>query len=116
MILRKAIAMMALLLALPNELSARVWTTVTGQSFEAEFVRVEGANGIFIVKGKEYPYPLNRLSVADRLLIGKTLNQQSSSIATPPPAGLTTAAPASLTTPEPIEKPAVLEVQLAGRH
>lgn len=108
MILRKAIAMTALLLTLPNELSARVWTTVTGQTFEAEFVRVEGANGIFIVKEKEYPYPLNRLSVADRLLIGKTLNQQSSPVATPPP-------PVSLTTPAPVKKPVAVEIQLAGQ-
>ncbi len=55
---------------------ARVWRTVTGQSFEAEFVHVEGASGIFRVKEKNYPYPLNRLSIGDRLFIGRILNQQ----------------------------------------
>ena len=53
----------------------RLWTTVTGEHFEAEFIRVEGANGVFLVKAKEYPYPLNRLSVPDRLLIGQSVNQ-----------------------------------------
>jgi hypothetical protein len=45
-----------------------------GEHFEAEFVRVEGANGIFIVKEKEYPYPL---SVPDRLLVGRSVNQRA---------------------------------------
>ena len=77
-------AIVFLLLALTRvELPARLWTTVTGQTFEAEFMRVEGANGIFQVREKEYPYPLNRLSVADRLFIGKTVNQQSAATAAP---------------------------------
>ncbi len=59
-----------------TEVRARTWQTVTGQSFNAEFVRVEGTNGIFRVKGKDYPYPLNRLTPADRLSIGRAVNQQ----------------------------------------
>ncbi len=45
---------------------ARQWMTITGQTFEAEFVRVEGENGIFRVKDREDPYPLARLSVTER--------------------------------------------------
>ncbi|MDQ3199851.1 MAG: hypothetical protein M3Q46_11830 [Verrucomicrobiota bacterium] len=73
------------MLSLVASLSARLWTTVTGEKFEAEFVRTEGGTGIFRVKGKEYPYPLNRLSVADRLLIGRTINQQTGVTASPAP-------------------------------
>lgn len=105
------VALVFLLLMVTRvELPARLWTTVTGQTFEAEFIRVEGTNGIFQVKEKEYPYPLNRLSVADRLLIGKTVNQPSAATASPPPA-------LSLTTTAPIEKPAAApaEIQLAGQ-
>jgi hypothetical protein len=62
------------------------------------------------VKEKEYPYPLNRLSVADRLLIGKTVNQHSRATATPPGAP-------DLTTSPPVEKPSAVpaEIQLAGQ-
>lgn len=61
---------------LTTKAQARNWQTVTGQSFEADFVRVEGANGIFRVKGKDYAYPLNRLTPADRLVIEGAANQQ----------------------------------------
>ncbi len=81
------------LLALAATAPARSWTTITGEHFEAEFVRVEGANGIFTVKEKDYPYPLNRLSAPDRLLIGRSVRQQTA-VATP-------AAEDALTTPVP---------------
>ena len=62
-----------------SEAEARRWTTVNGQTFEAEFVRVDGDNAIFrVASGREDPYPLNRLSVPDRLLIGRTVNSQGS--------------------------------------
>jgi hypothetical protein len=78
--------LVALLLgALVSSASARTWTTVTGEHFEAEFVRVEGNNGIFHVKEKDYPYPLGRLSVPDRLFIGRALNHPEEA-ATPSPA------------------------------
>ena len=86
------------------EAPARLWKTVTDQSFEAEFVRVEGANGIFLVREKEYPYPLNHLSAADRLFIGKTVNQAGAAAATATPettAALTTPAPAPPESPSP---------------
>ncbi len=76
------------------EAPARLWKTVTGQTFEAEFIRRDGGNGIFSVKEKEYPYPLNRLSVADRLFIGRTVNQQTPQAASATP---------DLTSPTPAE-------------
>jgi hypothetical protein len=85
---------LALLLgALASSASARPWTTVTGEHFEADFVRVEGSNGIFHVKEKDYPYPLNRLSVPDRLFIGRALNHPAEA-ARPAPG------PADAATPE----------------
>ena len=55
-------------------------------------MRVEGKNGIFHVKEKDYPYPLGRLSAADRLFIGRMLNRPEEA-ATPAPAD--SAAPAT---------------------
>ena len=77
---------------------SRRWTTVTGQTFEAEFVRVEGENGIFrVASGREDPYPLNRLSVADRLLIGRTMHAQGGATAAPAASASIAAAPAAAT-------------------
>lgn len=89
-----------ILCALGPEAWARTWTTVTGQHFAAEFVRVEGANGIFSVKGKDYPYPLNQLSIPDRLFVGRSVNQQSKAGSPPPatePASTAADAPPSAT-------------------
>ncbi len=69
---------------------------MTGEHFEAEFVRVEGANGIFLAKEKKYPYPLNRLTAADRLLIGKSVNQQASA---PPPSSAAEPSASATATP-----------------
>ena len=54
MTFRKHLLVIIASLTLSAGASARTWMTVTGQHFEPEFVRVEGANGIFIVKGKDY--------------------------------------------------------------
>ena len=86
---------------------ARLWRTTTGQSFEAEFIRVEGAKGIFLVKEKEYPYPLNYLSANDRLFIGKAVNQ---AVATATPEES-----AALTTPGPSSSPNDSALSLAGQ-
>ncbi len=91
--------------------SARLWTTITGQTFEAEFVRVEGGNGIFLVRAKEYPYPLNRLSIPDRLAIGKLVNQQGAS---PAPASATSEVPPE-TQPSAAPAPAAGGIELAGQ-
>jgi len=82
--LRRAFpALVLVLCALAAAARARTWTTITGEHFEAEFMRVEGPNGIFNVKEKDYPYPLNRLSAADRLLIGRSLNHPAQSAPSP---------------------------------
>ncbi len=99
----------------PSEAEARRWTTATGQAFEAEFVRVEGENAIFRVpSGREDPYPLNRLSVPDRLLIGRTVNTQGSVAPAPaatPAASQLAASPP--TTPPPAKSSGAL--QFAGQ-
>ena len=99
-ILKRATALVLILHLTGGAASARTWTTVTGENFEAEFVRAEGANGIFKVKEKDYPYPLNRLSVPDRLFIGRIVNRQAAEGAAAP-ASSATPLPAGLTNPEP---------------
>jgi hypothetical protein len=115
---RKSLLVIIAWLTLWVGASARTWTTVTGQHFEAEFVRVEGANGIFSAKGKDYPYPLNQLSVADRLFVGRSVNQQSKAGSPPPgtePAPTATdAAPSAAAMPASIDKKAET-LQFAGQ-
>jgi len=95
---------------------ARQWVTITGQTFEAEFVRVEGQNGIFRVKDREDPYPLTRLSVADRLFIGRTVHAQGAAPAAEAALSPQTASPtpAAGGATEPA-KPAAGDLQLAGQ-
>src|SRR5689334_14417265 len=106
------------LCALVPAVWARTWTTVTGQHFEAEFVRVEGANGIFSVKGKDYPYPLNQLSIPDRLFVGRSVNQQAKGGSSPPasePASTAAdAVPSAAGTPASVETKAAA-LQFAGQ-
>jgi hypothetical protein len=83
MTFRKSVLVIIAWLTLLRGVSARTWTTVTGQHFEAEFVRVEGANGIFSVKGKDYPYALNQLSVPDRLFVGRSVRKKCGAIGVP---------------------------------
>ncbi|MEO6970789.1 MAG: hypothetical protein ABI217_07830, partial [Chthoniobacterales bacterium] len=99
-------AFLLLLSALAPAALARTWTTVTGEHFEAEFVRVEGTNGIFNVKEKDYPYPLNRLSAPDRLLIGRSINHPAETAppATDPAAPPTDSAATTPAKPAPEEK------------
>ncbi len=122
--LRLALAVALVLGALAPSAPARTWTTVTGEHFEAEFVRVEGTNGIFHVKEKDYPYPLNRLSAPDRLFIGRTLNHPAEAAAppqtpdsAPPPTDAATPPAESLATsaqPAPEEK-GTGSLQFAGQ-
>ena len=108
---------MLVLCALAPAAPARTWTTITGEHFEAEFVRVEGPNGIFKVKEKDYPYPLNRLSVAERLLIGRSLNQPAQAVPSPGRDLAPTPADAlagTRTKPAPEEKPTG-SIQFAGQ-
>ncbi|MEO8043498.1 MAG: hypothetical protein ABI674_01215 [Spartobacteria bacterium] len=94
---RLAPVVVLLLCAIAPSALARSWTTVSGEHFEAEFVRVEGQNGIFHVKEKDYPYPLSRLSAPDRLFIGRILNHPEE--ATTPAPDSTPAAAESVTEP-----------------
>lgn len=48
---------------------ARTWTSEDGKTIEADYVRLDGANAILKMKGKEIPVPLSRLSVGDRAFI-----------------------------------------------
>lgn len=86
---------------------ARRWTTTTGQTFEADFVRIEGANAVLTANGKEYPYPIANLSVPDRLFVNRTAYSQSRPAAvSAPSAEPTSAAP-------PAQQPS--QLQLAGQ-
>ena len=59
-----------LLLLIPA--SAAVWTTSQGRQFEAEFVRLEGANVIFkLENGRRFMTPLLQLSESSQVLIRK---------------------------------------------
>ncbi len=87
-------------LVLTATAAARTWDTITNEHFEAEFVRVDGANGVFQVKGKEYPYPLNRLSAADRLFIGRIAQQQATAPSPATPETIATPEDSSAVTPE----------------
>jgi hypothetical protein len=104
-------AIMAGLLVLVSAVSsayARRWTTTTGQTFEADFVRIEGANAVLTVNGKEYPYPIANLSVPDRLFVNRTAYSQSRPGAVSAPS----AEPTSAASPQ-AEKPS--QLQLAGQ-
>ncbi len=113
-LLRKtALALAWLCACAPAE--ARQWVTITGQTFEAEFVRVEGENGISRVKDREDPYPLTRLSVADRLFIGRTVHAQGAPAAEPALSTQTASqTPATGGAAEPA-KPAAGDLQFAGQ-
>ena len=113
--LRRALLALAWLCAIASA-EARQWVTINGQTFEAEFVRVEGQNGIFRVEDREDPYPLTRLSVADRLFIGRTVHAQGAAPAAEAALSPQTASPtpAAGGATEPA-KPAAGDLQLAGQ-
>src|SRR5438874_11439670 len=81
-----------------RELQARVWITVSGQTFEGDFVRQEGDNGIFKVKGQEYLFPISQLRVADRLFVGRLVYEQRKAPSAPSNSALPTA-PAAMSPP-----------------
>ena len=89
----------------------RRWTTADGQSFDAQFLRVQGPNAVFLLRGREYPYPLLRLRPADQETIrGQTAAKPSGASETTPartsapgPAGTLTVGDHPLTEGEPSE-------------
>ena len=50
-------------------LRAATWTDVQGRRWEGEFVRVQGTQAIFMVGGREYPFPMANLSAGSRAAI-----------------------------------------------
>jgi hypothetical protein len=87
-LLRTAIA--AILLGDPA--SARTWTNTLGRTFEADFVKMDGANVIFTAGGRAFSTPLADLSVNDRAV----LKQSSKMALAPTPAAAATAVPSTL--------------------
>jgi hypothetical protein len=71
----------------------RTWTNTTGQTFRAEFVRVDGANAIFTLEGgRVFASPLNTLSAGDRGFIAQA--SQARPAATPAATPVAPPAPA----------------------
>jgi hypothetical protein len=93
-----------LVLAFASSTYGRRWTTTAGQAFEADFVRIEGANAVFTANGKEYRYPIGDLSVPDRLFVNRTAYSQSRSGAVVAPSAEPT------TTVSPAERPSKLQL------
>ena len=103
--------LVVLLLSVVSSASARRWTTVTGQIFEADLARIEGATVVLTANGKEYRYPIANLSVPDRLFVNRTAYLQSRGAAA---ATATTAAGPSAqpiaSVPSPAEKSSPLQL------
>ena len=59
----------------------RTWTDDLDHSWSGEFLRVDGLSAVFLVGGKEYSFPLARLSVTDKLLIFKLRHPQVDAVA-----------------------------------
>lgn len=62
----------AALLLSSASLHARTWTSITGQTAEAELVKIEGANVVVrMADGRTSSFPIARLSAADQAFIQK---------------------------------------------
>lgn len=60
-------ALLALLVVVGGRAEARTWTTTLGRTFEAELVRLDGANAIFaLANGRTFATPLADLSAGDQ--------------------------------------------------
>ena len=69
------VAVGGVLLAASLSAGARTWTNALGRTFEAEFVRMDGGNVIFVLpEGRAFSSPLADLSPTDRaaLQVGAT--------------------------------------------
>lgn len=78
-----------LLAALPAH--ARLWTDDLNRTWQGDFVRMDGVTAVFMVNGKEYPYPIAHMSAPDKLAIFK--------LRTAPPAAPAAASPAAVAMP-----------------
>lgn len=70
--------------------AVRTWTDDLNRTWQGDFLRVDGAAAVFMVNGKEYPFPMAHLSASDKLLIFKL--RQTPPVAAPTP---TAAVPAA---------------------
>lgn len=73
---------------------ARVWTDTLQRTWDGDFLRMEGANAIFLVRGQEFPFPLVNLSAADRMFITNQAAPATKPAQGVPPAGAPAAGPA----------------------
>lgn len=62
---------LGVLFPLTAPLSARTWTNAEGREIEAEYVSSDGEKVVLLLNGKEIPYPLEKLSEADREWVEK---------------------------------------------
>lgn len=51
--------------------AVRTWTDDLNRTWQGEFLRMDGPAAVFLVNGRESPFPLARLSAADKVLIFK---------------------------------------------
>ncbi len=67
--------------------ATRTWTDDLARTWQGEYVRVDGLSAVFLVNGKEFPFPLAHLSTEDKLLIFQLRRASSpGSTASPTPA------------------------------
>ncbi len=97
---RRSIATLAALAAvcllatgLTASATVRVWTDDLNRAWQGEFLRMDGATAVFLVNGKEYPFPIVHMSTADKLAIFKL--RAAPSAASAAPTGASPAAPVS---------------------
>lgn len=104
--IRRAVLIGGALVAACSPLAhARLWTDDLNRSWQGEFVRVDGASAIFLVNGKEFPFPVAHLSAPDKLALFQ--------LRTRPPAGSAPPGPAVAAAPAPAA-PAGKEVTIGG--
>ena len=79
--------MFLLLISAPAMADVRIWTDDLNRTWPGEFLRVDGLEAVFLVNGKEYPFPLAHLSTPDKLLIFKLrrTNQVAAAAQSPAP-------------------------------
>ena len=85
-----------------HPLQARTWSNDANQSWEGEFLRMDGANAVFKVNDKESSYPIARMSAADKLAIFQ-MRQHAPAAASP-------ALPSASAAPDPTGNPAASTV------
>ncbi len=72
-----------LLTTLTAPAATRTWTDDLNRTWQGDFLRVDGSSVVFLVDGKEYPFPVARLSTSDKLLVFKLRQAAPAGAATP---------------------------------